>query len=167
MLTHDMEDDPRPGKATAEAPARATITIENVRFGDIPALKKIQDASFRRSLAYGYVPLYTLWLAPFVTFLVARGPDGDPVGCLIADRYQGHIRIMNIAVAPSWRRRGVGRALLRAIDARLPGGNIVLMVEEHNEGAQALYRDEGYTRTGFERNYYGPMRHGIEMTLHR
>ena len=147
-----------------DAPA---ITIGNVRFRDIGPLVAIQRASFRPGLAYSRGALYTLWLLPAVTFLVARDPGGEAIGCIIGDRHLGGVRIMNLAVHPRWRRRGVATALLRAIAERLPEGDIVLMVEEHNEGAQALYAREGFVRTGFSHDYYGRGRHGIQMTLHR
>jgi GNAT superfamily N-acetyltransferase len=53
---------------------------------------------------------------------------------------------LTIGVAASWRRRGLGRALLRAIadDARTRGiGRISLSVERKNH-AQRLYLSEGY-----------------------
>lgn len=53
---------------------------------------------------------------------------------------------LTIGVAASWRRRGLGRALLRAIadEARLQGiGRISLSVERKNH-AQRLYLSEGY-----------------------
>src|SRR5690606_31425370 len=96
-----------------------------------------------------------------------RGENGEILGCIIGDRHRGGVRIMNIAVHPDARRQGIGRLLLRAIADRLPGGDLVLMVEEQNRGAQVLYEAEGFTKSGFQRNYYGANRHGIEMTLRR
>lgn len=152
------------GAATA-APG---IVIERARFRDLRAVAEIQRQSFRPGLAYRFSVLLTLRFLPFVTFLVARrGMDGEVVGCIIGDRYRQGVRIMNVAVHPDARRQGVGRLLLRAIADALPDGDLVLMVEEPNRGAQALYEAEGFTRTGFERNYYGANRHGIEMTLRR
>lgn len=146
----------------------ANYEIADARLRDLRQVAAIQRASFRPGLAYGMFPLVTLTILPFVTFLVARSEQtGEVVGCIIGDCYRGDVRIMNIAVDPEWRRQGVATALLRAIDERLPGGNIVLMVEETNHGAQALYQEEGFTRSGYQRNYYGSHRHGIEMKLLR
>lgn len=142
--------------------------IDDVRFRDLRAVAEIQRRSFRPALAYRYSVLLTLWLLPFVTFLVARrATTGEVAGCIIGDRSRNTVRIMNIAVHPDARREGIGTALLNAIADRLPSGDIVLMVEEPNHGAQALYESHGYTRTGYQRNYYGQNRHGIEMTLSR
>lgn len=146
----------------------ADVVVEGARLRDLRAVAEIQTLSFRPGLAYRFSVLLTLWALPFVTFLVARRTaSGEVVGCMIGDRARGEVRIMNVAVHPDARRQGIGRLLLNAISERLPGGDLVLMVEEHNLGAQALYEAEGFTRTGFQRNYYGPSRHGIEMTLRR
>lgn len=146
----------------------AGVVIDDARLRDLRAVAEIQRLSFRPGLAYRFMVLLTLWLLPFVTFLVARREaTGQVIGCMIGDRYRDGVRIMNIAVHPDARREGVGTVLMRAIADRLPDGDLVLMVEEPNHGAQALYEAEGFTRTGYQRNYYGANRHGIEMTLRR
>ena len=159
--TTTRPDDARDASATG-------IVVANARLRVLRAVAEIQRQSFRPGLAYRFSVLLTLKLLPFVTFLVARREaTGEVVGCMIGDRYRHGVRIMNVAVHPDARRQGVGRLLLRAIADRMPEGDLVLMVEEQNRGAQALYEAEGYTRTGFQRNYYGANRHGIEMTLRR
>jgi ribosomal-protein-alanine N-acetyltransferase len=104
---------------------------------------------------------------PGVAFLVARTADMPVAGCIIGDRYRGNLRIMNVAVAPAARRRGIGTALLRAVEAAIPAGDVMLMAEQWNTGAQELYEREGYTRHGVARDYYGKNRHGIRMTKKR
>ncbi|WP_436533533.1 N-acetyltransferase family protein [Actinoplanes sp. HUAS TT8] len=62
----------------------------------------------------------------------------------------------DLFVAPSFRRHGVGRALLRAAAERAEKQGVVrieLSTDESNVNAQALYKDEGY-RTGFPVRYY-------------
>jgi ribosomal-protein-alanine N-acetyltransferase len=139
-----------------------------VRFRDLSAVAHIQRDAFRPGLAYGRVALIVLWLMPAATFLIARDPaTGAVVGNLIADRYRGNTRIVNIAVARDVRRQGVGRQMLRALDAWCPEGDVVLSVEEDNTTAQRLYEQEGYIRTAMTRDYYGPGRHGYTMKRHR
>ena len=61
---------------------------------------------------------------------------------LVADE----IQIVNLAVKPEFRRRGIGRALLTYIrfDARIQG----------NLAAEALYRTEGFRTVGERRGFY-------------
>lgn len=146
----------------------ASFMITDARFGDLRRVAAIQRASFRPRLAYGMFPLTALYLLPFVRFLVARGTaTGEVIGCIIGDRHRGDVRIMNVAVDPHWRRQGIARALLHEIGDQLPGGNIVLMAEENNTGAIALYESEDFVRTGKHRHYYGINQHGVEMCLRR
>jgi ribosomal-protein-alanine N-acetyltransferase len=61
--------------------------------------------------------------------------------------------ILNIAVDPPWRRRGIGSALLNAVAERTTG-EIFLEVAESNAPAIALYRKQGWTEAGFRPGYY-------------
>lgn len=65
--------------------------------------------------------------------------------------------LMTIAVAPNWRGRGVGAALMRAAFADLmmsPVKHMFLEVETANAPAIALYRDFGFADVGRREGYY-------------
>lgn len=144
------------------------VRIAPARLRDLRAIARIQRLGFRPGLAYGASALLFLWLTLRSTFLVAHdGARGTVIGCVIADRHQGNARIMNIATHPEHRRRGVARELLRAVERRNPNGDVVLMAEEWNTGAQTLYTSEGFVRAGFARDYYGPGRNGVWMRKRR
>ena len=143
------------------------VRVGRAKWRDLRGVTAIQKASFRPGLAYGLSALGILRVFPGVVFLVAHTDATTVAGCIIGDRHRGALRIMNLAVAPSVRRQGVATALLRGIETRVPTGDIVLMVEEWNTGAQALYEREGYARDGVARDYYGRGRHGIRMEKQR
>ena len=65
--------------------------------------------------------------------------------------------MMNLAVDPAFRRRGIARALVLALIEEL--GNmgsrqLTLEVRASNESAQALYAQLGFERVGRRKNYY-------------
>jgi ribosomal-protein-alanine N-acetyltransferase len=133
---------------------------------DLRAIAAIQRASFRCDLAYKWWMLAVFWLMPGVTFFVTH--DGAVVtGAIIADQYRGRIRIMNIAVHPEYRKRGIGTGLMQAVLDQHPQASAVLMVQEHNAAAQGMYRQLGFQRSGYHAAYYGRGNPGIEMTLTR
>lgn len=143
------------------------VRVARAGWRDLRGVAAIQYASFRPGLAYGLSALGILRVFPGVVFMVAH-TDATPVaGCIIGDRHRGALRIMNLAVAPSARRQGVATALLHGIEKVVPSGDIVLMVEQWNTGAQFLYEGEGYARDGVARDYYGMGRHGIRMKKRR
>ena len=125
-------------------------------------MARVQRRAFRPALAYGLTTLVALRALPRVRFLVARRGDAV-VGCAIGDRHDGNARVINLAVDPEARRQGIGAALLRALEAALPGGDVLLMVEAENAAAQALYRREGYVQVSTSGDYYGRGRAGIWM----
>lgn len=143
-----------------------SLAIEPVRFRDLRRVSSIQKRAFRPPLAYGLTTLLVLWVLPHVRFLVAR-QGGRIVGCAIGDKQGGQSRVINICVDPDAQRQGIGSRLLRALEAKLPAGDVVLMVEDGNVAAQALYRREGYLSVGVSRDYYGRGRDGIWMQKHR
>ncbi len=149
--------------ATPDSKPTPTIRIEPARWSDIAGVVAIQRESFRPTLAYGRFALSLLKLLPRAHFFVARTDELDVAGCVIGDIHRGNARVMNIAVHPKARRQGIGAALLRYIEQELPDGNVVLVAEQHNTAAQALYEREGYVRDGIATNYYGRNRHGVWM----
>ena len=65
--------------------------------------------------------------------------------------------LANLAVEPALRRRGVGRALLSALEETLAARGVTsvyLDVRASNRGAQALYESVGYEQVGLRRGFY-------------
>ena len=70
--------------------------------------------------------------------------------------------ILNLAVDPAFRRRGIARALLTAISAPA----IFLEVRESNQAARMLYRNVGFQEAGLRKAYYqDPVEAAIVMRL--
>ena len=138
------------------------IEIGGVRFLELRDVAALQKRAFKPRLAYSFSTLLLLWSLPFVRFLVAR-ENGEIVGCAIGDRNGDQARVVNICVDPAAQRRGIGARLLRALDAALPLGDMVLMVEAENATAKALYLREGFQESGVSRNYYGRNLDGVWM----
>ena len=89
--------------------------------------------------------------------VAAVDADGTLVGYLVLSRYVDAWHVMNVAVAPSWRRRGVARALLEQVFASTradPRRGTTLEVRVSNVGAIALYESLGFRSRGVRRGYY-------------
>jgi ribosomal-protein-alanine N-acetyltransferase len=84
--------------------------------------------------------------------------DGDRLaGYLIVSRYVDAWHVMNVAVDPEFRRRGIAQALLKELfeltreDGRR---GYTLEVRVSNAGAIALYEQLGFRSSGIRRGYY-------------
>jgi ribosomal-protein-alanine N-acetyltransferase len=77
--------------------------------------------------------------------------------------------ILNMAVAPEHRRRGLGKRLLAACVTWLAeqgAAKVYLEVRRSNEAAIAMYVREGFERLGMRPNYYRkPTEDALTMTL--
>ena len=65
--------------------------------------------------------------------------------------------MMNLAVDPAFRRRGIARALVLALIeelGKMGSRQLTLEVRVSNESAQALYAQLGFERVGRRKNYY-------------
>ncbi len=110
--------------------------------------------NFADSLAAGY----SMWV---------RESAGEIIGYYALMTGAGEAHLLNLTIAPAWRRHGLGRELLehsvgsaRAHHAE----NLFLEVRLSNTAAIALYRGSGFVDLAVRRGYY-PARDGREDAL--
>ncbi len=82
--------------------------------------------------------------------------DDEPAGFALMQCAGAEADLALIAVSRAYRRRGIGRKLMEALLARMPGGveDFFLDVAEDNEGALAFYRSVGFAEVGRRKGYY-------------
>ena len=93
---------------------------------------------------------------PLSLWLVAQ--DGEKVvGYIGSQSVLGQADIMNVAVDPEYRRKGIGRELIIAlVDALKAQGVTIALLEVRvsNLPAITLYESLGFTKVGCRKNYY-------------
>jgi ribosomal-protein-alanine N-acetyltransferase len=94
---------------------------------------------------------------------------GDEVAGYLCSWYvQGELEILNVAVAPVFRRRGVARELMRHVLDRSRRQGLeraFLEVRVGNEGAIALYRAFGFCPLAVRKAYYPDGEDALVMEL--
>jgi ACS family hexuronate transporter-like MFS transporter len=136
--THPSED--RTGQASV------AWRIRSAQAADLEAIAAIQCAS----------PAAARWEPRlYLDYDCRVAVAGRRVAGFIVVRQTGpgEYEILNLAVAPEFRRQGAGAALLRDVVTGRPGAYF-LEVRESNLAAQALYRKLGFTEAGLRKNYY-------------
>jgi ribosomal-protein-alanine N-acetyltransferase len=89
--------------------------------------------------------------------------EEEPAGfCSWRQSAADEAEILNIAVDPAFRRRGIGSALLAALCERAQG-TIFLEVAETNSPAMALYRKHGWEAAGLRERYYDGIVNAVVM----
>ena len=91
----------------------------------------------------------SLWLAAV--------EDGRVLGYVGSQTVLGESDMMNLAVRPDCRRRGIGKALVEALCEVLrveKAVSLTLEVRASNEAAKALYAALGFTSVGCRPRYY-------------
>ena len=83
--------------------------------------------------------------------------DGVVAGYVGSQTVMGWTDMMNVAVHPDHRRKGVGRALVEELERLLQEQGsecLTLEVRASNTPAKTLYFDLGFTQVGLRKNYY-------------
>jgi len=78
----------------------------------------------------------------------------------------GEAELLNLAVAPAFRRRGIARELLKPL-LNFRDGEIFLEVRESNLGARMCYKSMGFQEVSVRQKYYdSPTESAIVMKFH-
>jgi ribosomal-protein-alanine N-acetyltransferase len=131
------------------------VLLRPARDDDRAAISAIQDAS----------PEASSW-DPFGYAVTVADLEGRVVGFLVTRRIaHDELEILNLAVAPPMRRKGVARALVQGVLETLEGAAF-LEVRESNTGARQFYESIGFTELDRRPGYYSdPHEAAIVMKL--
>lgn len=131
------------------------LEIRQAKLYDVPAIARIERDSFDAP-----------WSADEITKDVTAGgnvyvavalADEERAGYAEIRMIAGEGQIYNIAIAPEFRREGIGEALLSHLieKAGVDGCRMVtLEVRSGNEAAMELYRKLGFREVGRRKGYY-------------
>lgn len=94
---------------------------------------------------------------PFSVLLVSLDKDSKVIGCFSGWLVADELEIDNVAVAPDWRRFGIGANLITsALHAASQKGAVqaFLEVRSSNSAACSLYEKIGFMVSGRRKDYY-------------
>jgi ribosomal-protein-alanine N-acetyltransferase len=150
------------------------VWVERGSADDAPVLAALEAASFSHPWTVGQFRQELALSAPNAV-IVLWSPVPRPavgrrlVGYCIYRLAAEEMHLMDVAVAPGWRRRGLARWLLHfalARAARDGARRAFLEVRESNRAAQALYASEGFLPAGRRVGYYRePPEPAVVLTL--
>ena len=131
------------------------VHIRRAEVRDLSRILRIERASFGEAAWDREIFLEYLRHRPRL-FLVAE-TNTRLAGYIIASTEAGKAELVSIAVAPHYRRRGIGNWMLRQARGRLRRhdvGTWWLMVRTDNEAAIRFYRRFGFVIGRLVKNYY-------------
>jgi [ribosomal protein S18]-alanine N-acetyltransferase len=131
------------------------VELRALRPQDLDAVEEIERASY--PTPWSRAMFAAELQKPSSLAIGAYHDTGELVGYAIVSRYVDAWHVMNIAVEPEFRRRGIGQSLLERLfevtanDARR---GYTLEVRVSNAAAIRLYERLGFQARGIRRAYY-------------
>jgi len=127
--------------------------------GDLESVAAIQSSS----------PEAAQWpVAEYMQYEFTVSISGGGVAGFLVWRplAEGLCEVLNLVVAPRFRRRGIARQLLEAL-LNLPDNEVFLEVRESNQAARIFYKSLGFQEVSIRKSYYEyPPEAAIVMKFH-
>jgi ribosomal-protein-alanine N-acetyltransferase len=135
-----------------QAEAAGTSAIRRLAYGDLPAVISIERRSFPTPWS---LAMFVLELSKPSSICLAATEGDQLLGYLVCSRYDQVWHLMNVAVAPERRRRGVARRLIAKL-VEEGGGSLpfTLEVRVSNRPAITMYERLGFRSAGVRPRYY-------------
>lgn len=127
------------------------VKMDESHVAPIAALEKLcfSDPWSEHSIATELTSRLSYWLVAV--------ENGEVVGYIGSQSVLGESDMMNVAVHPNHRRRGIAETLVEALSRDLKARDnvcLTLEVRASNVPAIALYDKLGFTQVGLRKNYY-------------
>jgi len=129
-----------------------SVTVRSLGYSDLPQVVAVERRSFPTPWS---IAMFVLELSKPSGVCLAALHENRLVGYLICAHYPEAWHLMNVAVDPSARGRGVASALLEEMIRRAGAEeSYTLEVRPSNQTAIALYERFGFRSAGTRRRYY-------------
>jgi len=138
--------------ATELSDPTGTARVRRLTYGDLPGVLSIERRSFPAPWS---LAMFVLEISKPSGICLAAATDGGLAGFLVCSRYADVWHLMNVAVDPDLRRRGIAGMLIEGMLEE--GGRearYTLEVRVSNHAAIAMYERLGFRRAGRRRRYY-------------
>jgi [ribosomal protein S18]-alanine N-acetyltransferase len=128
------------------------LTLRRLGYGDLPSVISIERRSFPTPWS---LAMFVLELSKPSGICLAAADSEGLVGYLVCARYDDVWHLMNVAVHPNRRRRGIATELIeRLFQEAGEGSRFTLEVRVSNDPAIEMYRRFGFRSAGRRRRYY-------------
>jgi ribosomal-protein-alanine N-acetyltransferase len=128
------------------------ITFRRLTYADLPAVLSIERRSFPAPWS---LAMFVLEVSKPSGVCLAAIAGDELVGYLVCSRYADVFHLMNVAVDPDLRRRGIAAQMIgRMLDEAGAEERYTLEVRVSNHPAIAMYERLGFRRAGRRRRYY-------------
>jgi ribosomal-protein-alanine N-acetyltransferase len=132
--------------------AADSLRIRRLVYSDLPGVLAIERRAFPTPWS---LAMFVLELSKPSGICLAANTGHGLSGYLICSRYADVWHLMNVAVDPVRRRRGLAtRMIERLFEEAGPGARFTLEVRTSNSGAIAMYERFGFRPAGHRRRYY-------------
>ncbi len=137
---------------TADPAPDPVATIRRLAYADLPQVIAIERRAFPTPWS---LAMFVLELSKSSGVCLAATVEGRVTGYVVCSRYADVWHVMNVAVDPDHRRRGLGRALLEHLLGEVgEDAALTLEVRRTNTPAMRLYERLGFRPAGIRRRYY-------------
>jgi ribosomal-protein-alanine N-acetyltransferase len=128
------------------------LKLRRLTYGDLPSVIAIERRSFSTPWS---LAMFVLELSKPSGICLAAEDENGLIGYLVCARYDQVWHLMNVAVNPEQRRRGVATELIERLFSEVGrGARYTLEVRVSNLAAIAMYEGFGFRSAGRRRRYY-------------
>jgi [ribosomal protein S18]-alanine N-acetyltransferase len=133
---------------------KTAVDIRGLQMRDLGAIEEIEKQSYATPWSRS---MFAGELAKPSSICLGAFEGGQLLGYMIISRYVDAWHVMNVAVDPDHRRRGIAMSLLERLFELTDDGTrrgYTLEVRVSNDGAIRLYEEAGFRARGIRRGYY-------------